>query len=70
LHQQLDYLRVLRNKIAHHAPIHHRHLQADHDTILQVLGYIDAPLAALVARHSSVPDVLARRPPPHQPLTP
>ncbi|MEV6031051.1 hypothetical protein AB0L65_07865 [Nonomuraea sp. NPDC052116] len=35
LHRQLDFLRVLRNKIAHHCPIHHRHLQADQDTILQ-----------------------------------
>jgi hypothetical protein len=65
LHRKLDFLRVLRNKIAHHAPIHHRHLDADHEAIMTVLGYIDAPLAALVARYSSVPAVLASRPIPH-----
>ncbi|GAA3242961.1 hypothetical protein [Nonomuraea helvata] len=26
LHRKVDYLRVFRNKIAHHGPIHHRHL--------------------------------------------
>ncbi|AQZ68812.1 DUF1526 domain-containing protein [[Actinomadura] parvosata subsp. kistnae] len=62
LHQELDYLRVLRNKIAHHCPIHHRHLDADHDTILRVLGHMDPALAALVGGYSSVPLVLARRP--------
>jgi hypothetical protein len=63
LHQQLDYLRVLRNKIAHHSPIHHRHLQADHETIVEVLGYIDRGLADLVRRYSPVDAVLNRRPP-------
>jgi hypothetical protein len=62
LHRDLDYLRVLRNKIAHHSPIHHRHLQADHDAIVRMLGYIDSGLADLVNRHSPVPAVLARRP--------
>ncbi|GAA3844148.1 Abi family protein [Sphaerisporangium flaviroseum] len=63
LHQQLDYLRVLRNKIAHHGPIHHRHLQADHETVVEVLGYIDLGLADLVRRYSPVGAVLNRRPP-------
>ncbi|MGP4104579.1 hypothetical protein [Nonomuraea sp. KM90] len=64
LHRKLDFLRVLRNKIAHHSPIHHRHLDADHQAIMVMLGYIDPRLAALVARYSPVPAVLARRPPP------
>ncbi|MGW2214071.1 hypothetical protein ACWCSD_03710 [Nonomuraea sp. NPDC001684] len=63
LHRKLDFLRVLRNKIAHHAPIYHRHLHADHEAIMAMLGFIDAPLADLVARYSPVPAVLARRPP-------
>ncbi|MFC7382067.1 hypothetical protein [Sphaerisporangium rhizosphaerae] len=63
LHQKLDYLRVLRNKIAHHCPIHHRHLHADYETIVEVLGYIDHGLAGLVRRYSGVPALLARRPP-------
>jgi hypothetical protein len=31
LHRKVDYLRIFRNKIAHHGPIHHRHLTAGHD---------------------------------------
>ncbi|WP_182906245.1 hypothetical protein [Microbispora sp. H13382] len=62
LHRSLDHLRVLRNKIAHHCLIYHRHLQADHHTILQCLGYIDAGLAGWVDRYSRVPGVLACRP--------
>ncbi|WP_061291664.1 Abi family protein [Herbidospora cretacea] len=62
LHKKLDYLRVLRNKIAHHAPIHHRHLLADHLGIIECLGYIDPGLARMVGRHSRFPEVLARRP--------
>jgi hypothetical protein len=67
LHRRLDYLRVLRNKIAHHCPIHHRHLDADHEAILAILGYIDPQLVAMVDRYSPVPAVLARRPPMRQP---
>lgn len=62
LHGRVDHLRVLRNKIAHHGPIHHRHLVADHETILQCLDYIDTGLATMVRRHSRVPEVLGRRP--------
>ncbi|MBB3733821.1 hypothetical protein [Nonomuraea dietziae] len=62
LHRKVDYLRVFRNKIAHHGPIHHRHLVADHDAILECLGFIDGGLAAMVERHSRVKGVLARRP--------
>nr|WP_063791984.1 hypothetical protein [Nonomuraea pusilla] len=62
LHRQVDHLRIFRNKIAHHGPIHHRHLVADHDAILRCLEYIDAGLATMVRRHSRVPEVLNRRP--------
>ncbi|GAA0434489.1 hypothetical protein Acor_08950 [Acrocarpospora corrugata] len=53
LHLKLDYLRVLRNKIAHHAPIHHRHLTVDHDRVLECLGYVDAGLARWSAQSSN-----------------
>lgn len=62
LHQQFDHLRTLRNKIAHHCPIHHRHLTADYEAILGCLRYIDASLAVMVERHSRVSEVLGRRP--------
>ncbi|MEV0597452.1 hypothetical protein [Nonomuraea cavernae] len=62
LHQKVDYLRVFRNKIAHHGAIHHRHLVADHDAIVECLRFIDAGLAAMVDQHSRVREVLAHRP--------
>ncbi|WP_219506062.1 Abi family protein [Nonomuraea ceibae] len=62
LHRKVDHLRIFRNKIAHHGPIHHRHLAADHDAILECLHFIDAGLAKMVERHSRVSEVLARRP--------
>ncbi|GGT16201.1 hypothetical protein GCM10010176_070890 [Nonomuraea spiralis] len=48
--------------IAHHAPVYHRRLNADHEAIMGILGFIDAPPAEPVARYSPVLAVLARRP--------
>ncbi|GAA3140910.1 hypothetical protein GCM10010466_34940 [Planomonospora alba] len=62
LHRQPDYLRVLRDKIAQHRPIRHRHLQAGHQAILTVLGYIDIEPADWVRRYSQSDAVLAQRP--------
>jgi hypothetical protein len=62
LHRKVDDLRAFRNKIAHHGSIHHRHLIADHDAILECLRSIDTGLATMVERHSKVNEVLARRP--------
>lgn len=62
LHRQVDFLRIFRNKIAHHGPIYHRHLVADHEAILRCLGYVDAGLASMVRLHSRVSEVLSRRP--------
>ncbi|MGW4412305.1 hypothetical protein ACWEJ6_50490 [Nonomuraea sp. NPDC004702] len=62
-HRELDFPRALRDKIARHTPIYHRHPHADHEAIMAMLGFIDAPLADLVARYSPVPATLARRPP-------
>ena len=38
LHGKLDRLRTLRNRIAHHETIQHRHLMADLNDIKQILG--------------------------------
>jgi hypothetical protein len=62
LYRELDRLRTLRNRIAHHRPIYHRHLEADHASVLRVLGYLGSDLEMMVAKHSRVPEVLARRP--------
>ncbi|MCO5969374.1 hypothetical protein [Actinoallomurus soli] len=62
LHRELDLLRTLRNRVAHHQPIYHRHLEADHESALRVLGYLGGGLENMVAKHSRVPGLLARGP--------
>jgi len=59
-HQQLDRLRTLRNRIAHHEPITQRRLSDDHERILSLLRALSPPVAAWVAHHSRVPEVLAQ----------
>jgi hypothetical protein len=62
LYRRLNTLRLLRNRIAHHEPIHRRHLAADHDTILTVTTWISPGYASWVSRRSRVPALLAARP--------
>lgn len=59
--QRVETLRHLRNRIAHHEPIFHRHLQADHETLLHILGWIDPTVAQYVDAHSRLKEVLAKR---------
>jgi len=61
--QKVERLSRLRNRIAHHEPIFHRHLQADHESLLGILGWIDPNIAEYVATHSRLKDVLAKREP-------
>lgn len=61
LHADLNFVRVFRNRIAHLEPIHHRHLAADHATILRLVAYISAEAEDWVRRFDRVPDVLARK---------
>jgi hypothetical protein len=61
LHRDLNYVRSFRNRIAHHEPIHDRHLAADHRTIFRVLRWMSSDFAAWAAAHDRVPEVLARR---------
>ncbi len=59
VHKPLDYLRTLRNRIAHHEPIFARHLAADHDRILEVTGWICPDTRDWIGHHSRVTDILA-----------
>lgn len=63
LHAQLDDLRRLRNRIAHHEPIHARDLEADFSRIIDVATRIGGALARHIDATSRVPDVLAHRHP-------
>ncbi len=57
-HAPFDYLRTLRNRIAHHEPIFQRHLDADYRQILTVTGWICADIRDWIAHHSRIEQVL------------
>jgi hypothetical protein len=57
-HKPLDYLRTLRNRIAHHEPIFTRHLEADFQSIVNVTGWICPSTAAWIEHHSRVQELL------------
>ena len=60
LHDRLNRLRRLRNRIVHHEPILHWDLRADHDLILWVLGLLSLEMRSWVEHLSRVPEVLDR----------
>ena len=56
---QLDRLRTLRNRIAHHEPILFRNLHADYDRIARLLEMMSPETARWMRHHSRVPLTLA-----------
>ncbi|GIH69232.1 hypothetical protein [Sphaerimonospora thailandensis] len=61
LHDDVYNLRALRNRIAHCEPIHARHLAADYQTLLRVLGYVSPEAARCIDRFSRMKEVLDRK---------
>ena len=61
LHAKLDDLRRLRNRIAHHEPIHTRALDADFANVLDIATRVGTVLGHHIAATSRVPDLLAGR---------
>ncbi|MFD6344442.1 hypothetical protein ACFWF9_06915 [Streptomyces roseolus] len=61
LHQRLDRMRTLRNRIAHHERIEHRHLDQDFRTAIDLMRLVAPELAARHDKYSQVPAVLARK---------
>ena len=57
-HAPLDYLRTLRNRIAHHEPIFNRHLAKDYERILEVAEWLSPPIRTWIERHSRLPALL------------
>ena len=55
-------LHLLRNRIAHHEPIHQRDLAREQDQLLEVVGWICSDSRTWVASRSRTPAVLASRP--------
>lgn len=62
LHRDLHTMLLFRNRIMHHEPIHHRHLEADHRTILRLLGYLSPAMAEQLKSYDQVEAVLRNRP--------
>ncbi|WP_374947140.1 hypothetical protein, partial [Agreia sp.] len=66
----LEDLRNLRNRLAHHEPVHQLDLTQLHGNILQLLSWMDPGLEALVSSHSRVPGLISKKPivPPNRAL--
>jgi hypothetical protein len=62
LHRDLHTMLLFRNRIMHHEPIHHRHLKADHQTILRLLGYLSPSMVEQLTSYDQVEAVLGQRP--------
>jgi hypothetical protein len=58
----IDRLHSLRNRVAHHEPVHALNIAARHKELLYVSGWIDPAAAAWIGQTSRVPGVLATRP--------
>ncbi|CAM5515943.1 Abi family protein [Streptomyces atroolivaceus] len=61
LHKQLEVMRTLRNRVAHHERIYHRRLDEDFRTAVELTALVAPALAARHEKYSQVPAVLARR---------
>ena len=62
LHDALDRLRTLRNRIAHHEPIVQRRLLDDHQRLLDVLNWLNPSVAQWVDERSRVIGLLMLEP--------
>jgi hypothetical protein len=54
LYKEVNSLRLLRNRIAHHEPIFRRHLAADYQNILRVAQSISSELEGYIESQSKV----------------
>lgn len=63
VHFILDNLVYLRNRAAHHEPIHQRNLLRDNQLAIEIAAMIDPVAADWVARRSTIPAVVAAKPP-------
>jgi len=62
VHDRVARLNRLRNRVAHHEPIHGRDLAGDHAVLLVVAEWIHPTVADWIAGLSRVPALLASRP--------
>jgi hypothetical protein len=62
VYQLVDRLNSVRNRVAHHEPIHHLNIAARHQEVLLAASWIDPAAAAWIAATSRVTTVLEMRP--------
>ncbi|WP_198950542.1 hypothetical protein [Kineosporia sp. A_224] len=60
--RHLDRLHFLRNRVAHHEPVHRRDLLADHRAALELVGWACPDSSAWLAARSTVEAAVERRP--------
>ncbi|OOR87523.1 hypothetical protein B0181_10220 [Moraxella caviae] len=61
LHRDLEMVRKLRNRIAHHEPIFNRDLKADYERILKIVGYCSKDTKIWLEYWQQVTDILATK---------
>lgn len=59
---RLQQLQFVRNRAAHHEPIHRRDLRRDYETTVELVAWIDPDVAAWIAARSTLRLVAAQRP--------
>ena len=59
-HSPFEHMRLLRNRIAHHEPVHARRLDKDYESILKVLEWMSPEARTWVKASSRIPDLLAQ----------
>lgn len=62
VHDDIEKIRHLRNRIAHHEPIFARNLQEDRDRVLRLIAWRRPTVARWLANVESVTKLLAARP--------
>lgn len=62
LHNDLDIVRRLRNRIAHHEPIFDEKLLSIYNKIIKIIGYRCQETANWVASHQTVTTLIAQKP--------
>lgn len=62
LHDNIYAMVLLRNRIMHHEPIHHRHLEKDYEKICLLLSFLAPELPPWLQTIDKVPTTLAQRP--------
>ena len=62
LHDNLEAMCHLRNRVMHHEPVFHRDLAADHSKVYRLISYIQPDATAWLREFDRVPEVLASWP--------